>query len=81
MLRVSPMPPQDEERLGELAMRFRGTRDPVQRQAIADDYAQTVARLIRGGNWREMPASEDQLPDSWMSKAFFEYWSPGQGVP
>jgi hypothetical protein len=66
---------QDEERLGELAMKFRGTRHDAERQAIANDYSQTVVRLIHSGIWREMPAPEDQLPDVWMPKAFFEYWS------
>ena len=70
----------DEELLGELAMRFRGTRDETKRRAIADEYAQTVERLIQGGNWEEMPASEDQLPDEWLPAAFFDYWSQSQGV-
>jgi hypothetical protein len=46
---------------------------------IADDYSETVERLIRGGGWHEMPAPEDQLPDDWMPKAFFEYWSSRPG--
>lgn len=71
----------DEECLGELAMRFRGTRRNVERQGIAKDYSQTVERLIQSGSWREMPAPEDQLPDDWMPKAFFEYWSRLQGAP
>jgi hypothetical protein len=56
-------------------MQFRGTRIETERQAIADDYAQTVDRLIRSGRWHEMPPPEDQLPDDWMPTAFFEYWS------
>jgi hypothetical protein len=71
---------QDEERLGQLAMRFRGTRHVAERRAIANDYSETVARLIQSGRWQEMPAPEDQLPDDWMPKAFFEYWSRGQGA-
>ena len=65
----------DEERLGELAMNFRGTGRDEERKAIARDYSQTVDRLIQSGNWQEMPAPEDQLPDDWMPKAFFEFWS------
>jgi hypothetical protein len=71
---------QDEERLGALAMKFRGTRSDLERQAIARDYSLTVDRLIRGGNWHEVPAPEDQLPDAWMPEAFFEYWSRGPGA-
>jgi hypothetical protein len=62
---------QDEERLGVLAMRFRSTKGKAKRRAIAKDYSQTVDRLIRSGNWREMPAPEDQLPDEFMPPSFF----------
>ena len=65
----------DEECLGELAMKFRGTRHDEERQAIAREYSQTVDRLIRGGGWDEKPAPEDQLPDDWMPRAFFEFWT------
>ena len=65
---------QDTERLGELAMKFRGTRQQAERQAIAIDYSQAVERLVQSGNWQEMPALEDQLPDQWMPKMFFDYW-------
>jgi hypothetical protein len=65
---------QDEERLGNLAMKFRGTRNSAERQTIAGDYSQTVERLIQSGSWQEMPALEDQLPDAWMPKSFFEFW-------
>jgi hypothetical protein len=72
---------QDEEHLGELAMKFRGTRHEAERRAIAADYSQTVERLIRSGTWREMPAPEDQLPDDWMPTAFFDYWSDRPRTP
>jgi hypothetical protein len=72
---------QDEERLGELAMKFRGARRDKERQTIAEDYSQTVQHLIDGGGWREMPAPEDQLPDAWMPSAFIEDWSRRQGDP
>lgn len=65
---------QDEAHLGELAMRFRGTRCLSERQAIARDYSATVDRLIQSGNWREMPPPEDQLPDDWLPEAFSNYW-------
>jgi hypothetical protein len=75
---IPPNVVQDEERLGGLAMRFRGTRREEERQDIAADYAHTVERLIRSGRWHEMPPPEDQLPDDWMPAAFFEYWSRQQ---
>ena len=81
---MPPLPhnlPRDEEHLGQLAMRFRGTRRESERQAIADDYSQAVERLIRCGGWHEMPAPEDQLPDRWMPKAFFDYWSHRRAAP
>jgi hypothetical protein len=65
----------DEAYLGELAMKFRGTRDGAQRDAIAKEYAKTVKRLINSRHWSEMPSPEDQLPDDHMPKAFFEFWS------
>ena len=76
---LPPTVPQDEERLGGLAMKFRGTRQDAERRAIARDYSETVDRLIRGGRWQEMPAPEDQLPEAWMPKAFFDYWSCPHG--
>ena len=72
---------QDENRLGELAMKFRGTRQDAERRAIARDYSETVDRLIRSGSWHEMPAPEDQLPDDWMPKAFLEYWLSREVAP
>jgi hypothetical protein len=72
---------QDEERLGGLAMQFRGTRHEAERRAIAGDYAQTVGRLILSGRWQQMPSLEDQLPDDWMPAAFFEYWLREQDAP
>ena len=80
---MSPLPPrlsQEEERLGELATQFRGTRHEEERQSIAREYSQAVDRLIHSGRWQETPALEDQLPDTWMPKAFFEYWSRRQST-
>ena len=71
---------QDESRLGELAMKFRGTRHQAERRAIANDHSQTVERLIHSGRWHEMPAPEDQLPDDWMPPQFFAYWSRPQAT-
>ena len=71
---LSPVPSSDEERLGYLAMRFRGTRDDVERRAIAREYEYAVDRLIHGGNWVEIPAPEDQLPEDWMPESFDRYW-------
>jgi len=72
---IPPNIAQDEERLGKLAMKFRGTRRDAERRDIATDYSQTVQRLLHTGRWHDMPPPEDQLPDTWMPPAFFEYWS------
>jgi hypothetical protein len=74
---VNQMPTQttwDENYLGSLAMRFRGTRNKDERRSIAEEYARTVDRLIQSGQWVEAPSFEDQLPDEWMPKAFADYW-------
>lgn len=74
---MNSIPPRvagDAEHLGILAMTFRGTRCESERREIAREYSQTVERLIQSGVWHEMPAPEDQLPDDWMPKAFFDYW-------
>jgi hypothetical protein len=65
----------DEDRLGALAMEFRGRADKAKRKRIAKDYSDTVERLIRSGTWKDMPAPEDQLPDAFMPASFFAYWS------
>jgi hypothetical protein len=75
------IPITDEERLGVLAMQFRGTRCDSERQDIAREYIQTVHRLIQGGHWSEMPGPEDQLPDDWMPREFFDYWLGRAGCP
>jgi hypothetical protein len=72
---------QDEERLGGLAMKFRGTRCDAERRVIADDYSHAVERLIQSGRWNDIPPPEDQLPDAWMPPAFLEYWTHQQGRP
>ena len=65
---------QDMENLGLLAMKFRRTRIDAERQNIAKEYSQAVERLVNSGCWQEMPAFEDQLPNDWMPKSFFDYW-------
>ncbi len=74
MSRIPPHTTNDEDLLGHLAMRFRGTRQLEERQSLAKEYGAAVARLIASGNWHEVPPFEDQLPDAWMPQAFFEYW-------
>lgn len=74
-------PTQDEQHLGELAMKFRATRDEGERRDLARDYSLTVERLIHRGEWHEIPPPEDQLPDAWMPAAFFEYWSGQHDTP
>jgi hypothetical protein len=76
---IRPCTSDDEALLGALAMTFRGTRDSTKRKAIAKQYAKTVKKLVDGGCWKEMPAPEDQLPDNFMPKGFFEYWSRERG--
>lgn len=71
----APDPARDEQRLGQLAMGFRGARDEATRAGIAAEYALTVERLVRSGQWVEMPPPEDQLPDAHMPRQFFAYWS------
>lgn len=63
----------DENQLGFLAMKFRGGRDD--KNEVAQEYARIVELLINSGNWKEIPALEDQLPDEWMPDNFFKYWS------
>lgn len=64
----------DEERLSQLAGRFRNTRQDDERRNIAGEYAEIIERLIKRGHWDEMPPPEDQLPDDYMPQAFFDFW-------
>src|SRR5207249_3267125 len=70
--RQDQIPP--ETMLGILAMRFRSTRDEGERDAITQEYADVVSRLIESGKWETMPTFENQLPDERLPKAFFDYW-------
>jgi len=58
------------EQLGQLAFRFRGTRDVSERQMIADEYAVVWAKLKEAGV-EEFPTPEEQLPDNFMPK---DWW-------
>jgi hypothetical protein len=60
--------------LSILAMRFRGTHDEGERDAITQEYAAVVTRLIESGKWKVMPTFENQLPDERLPRAFFDYW-------
>jgi hypothetical protein len=64
-----------EQRLGLLAMQFRGTKDEKERTKIATEYAKVVTRLIESGKWGEIPPPEDLLPDEQMPLAFFQHWA------
>jgi hypothetical protein len=64
-----------ETKLGLLAMQFRSTRDESVRKKVAADYERVVNELIASGQWEEMPAFEDMLPDERMPQAFFRFWS------
>jgi hypothetical protein len=62
------------DKLGFLAMRFRGDRDENSRREVAKLYADEVSRLVKSGRWKEMPAFEEMLPDEWMPKEFWGFW-------
>src|SRR5271166_5336949 len=64
-----------EKQLCIFAREFRGTRDEQQRASIARKYAHAVRQLINSKKWRRIPPLEDQLPDEWMPKDFFQHWS------
>ncbi len=64
-----------ETQLGLLAMRFRNTRVGSERDKVAASYGHVVEQLIASGNWEEMPAFEDLLPQGYMPYAFFKFWS------
>ncbi len=70
--RQNQIPP--ETMLGIQAMRFRGTRDEGERDAITQEYTALVTRLIQSGEWKVMPTFENQLPDERLPRAFFDYW-------
>jgi hypothetical protein len=70
--RQKQVPP--ETMLSILAMRFRGTRDEGERDAITQEYAAVVMRLIESGKWKVMPTFENQLLDDRLPRAFFDYW-------
>lgn len=55
------------DELGRLAMAFRGTRDPEERQRIAKEYAAAWDGEMLNSD--EYLAPEDQLPDELMPKA------------
>ena len=62
-------------KLGLLAMQFRSTRDESVRDKVTADYERVVNELIESGQWEEMPAFEDMIPDERMPEAFFGFWS------
>ncbi len=68
------MPITPEDRLGLLAMEFRGNRDEENRKSVVIRYAQLVDELIASGTWTWMPAFEDMLPSDLMPEAFYTYW-------
>jgi len=47
----------------------------AERDVIAKQYAKMVKELVKNRCWKEMPPPEDQLPDEFMPKQFFQYWS------
>src|SRR5437899_691451 len=61
MRRASQKQIPPETMLGILALRFRGTRDEGERDAITREYAAVVTRLIQSGKWQAMPTFENQL--------------------
>lgn len=65
---------EDVQRLGELAMKFRGTHDEEERRTIAGEYRKIVESLIESERWTEVPGPEDQLPENFMPARFARYW-------
>lgn len=74
----SPIIATNEDRLSQLARRFRSTHKDDERQKIASEYAETVEQLIDSGCWDEMPPPDDQLPEEWMPPRFSDFWSDPQ---
>lgn len=68
-------PMEDSARLGWLAFRFRGAHYEIERRDIADDYAETVERLIASRSWIDHPGPDEELPEDWMPDAYAAYWS------
>lgn len=64
----------DEDMLGLLAMKFRGSHNINEKNEAVRDYEQAVNRLVNSGKWKEMPALEDMLPHNLMPQIFFQYW-------
>jgi hypothetical protein len=64
----------EERRLGRLAMKFRSTSSPAERNQIQAVYGEVVNNLINSGRWTEVPPPEDLLPDKRMPDEFFKYW-------
>jgi len=63
-----------EDKLGWIAMKYRGQHKPGDREEAIREYAWVVHELIESGIWAEFPGPEDQLPDEHMPEAFFAYW-------
>jgi hypothetical protein len=74
MAHHQPYKANEKADLGQLAMTFRGTREPGERRAIAAEYAKILKKLIKNRIWSEMPGPEDQLPDEYMPEEFFQSW-------
>jgi hypothetical protein len=62
-----------EGRKGDI-MEIRGAHVVAERQKIAAMCVEAVDRLIESGQWDELRAPENQLPEAWMPRSFFEYW-------
>lgn len=63
-----------EDRLGWIAMKFRGRHKPGDREEAIQEYAQVVYELVERGVWEEFPGPEDMLPDEYMPEVFFTFW-------
>jgi hypothetical protein len=70
MISIPPNIAQDEERLGGLALQFRGTRRDDERREIAQHYSQTVERLIQSGKWHEMPHPKTSSPTTGYTRPY-----------
>lgn len=63
-----------EDKLGWIAMKFRGNHKPGDQEEAIKEYAQVVIELVESGTWAEIPTFEDMLPDEHMPEIFFTYW-------
>lgn len=60
--------------LGHLAMRFRDNDNSQDRFIVALEYEKEVNRLVATRAWKELPTTDEKLPDQWMPLSFYRHW-------